>query len=1794
MSILGYVPALVVQHLLNLKMNKLIRKLPEKQRIRSVVMFADISGFTRLTELLSQLGTEGAERIAFAINRYMELLVQGIGRSGGDIFKFAGDAMIVIWPPPPNDQNFQQNLETLLKQAIQSALLIQEKLTKAQIEQGIQLSVKIGFGVGEMNIIHVGGVFNRMEYLATGDPLIQAFHSEHCLTEGGKIIISQQIYDMINNFFECQKVADHEGHYEVIKLQQAKVKMKADALLIKNNITLSQFQMIRNEIQSYIPAALLPYIDINEEAWSAELRRLSIMFVNLKMDLNSAKNAQGLEQIQRVIKTVQKCIYMHEGSLNKLLMDDKGSTLIVVFGLPPLSHQNDPVRAILTAQLMNKELPKINCGCSIGIVTGTVFAGVVGTSGSRREYSVLGDSVNLAARLMQAACSETTHKILICMETAKSAGHCISTAFLRQTQVKGKNAPVHIYVPLDKPLEPTPGNLFPNFKTHNYAYGFAKKSDFIAIQLFGREEQHKKLLNQIDKVIKGVDKKSLIILKGTYGCGKSSLAKKVLYRIQEKINSNQYSPWKYGEYPHILVQQLDPITRTFKLNGLRSILKQIFLLYAKRVERPPNMELFNMMVDVNIHPQNLVQMLQEIVGLNDNRHLEKFPQRQQEEEKEVDVKRIIFQFLSNFFEQIPSKMSELYEGRAPDQIGWDVMKTSVQRQINYSIKYTNIIAPVVLCLDDIQNYDQVSFKILKQMIKTYDRLTILALYRDSFQEMIIQPKVAEKRKSQEDIAIEGITALEDRMDGNPFILMQLRGVERKGGVDDEFAKMIRFSFNIQKFMPEQEYHQNISESGIRKRISSSIHDVILQENQSKEINNQFLFSENKQILIKTDVELLFMQWIYMKTSGNPLMVLNFVQNLIDLDLIRLSPKYATITNELVNLITYEESIIVDAPYCRIEVNGPIIDKLSCLEQLLLKSASVIGDIFDIQLLNKIYPFKNAVNNKLQKYLDELESKEVIEVMEVREQNIFYRFTCPFMRDCLYQRITFKQRRQLHKAVAEAIQQLPLPFETEELMECKKLQFQWLMAESNVSQQINFDNNDDNKSNSKPNFLINLIYPKCSQDTQKFKNMSSKALKSIILKQIGNKFNKSQNQTNIILREGVLIKKSQNRVSQVSRYVILDGKELRLYSSRQDSHNSELPLCSIPLKSIYSVLALENEKNFTLQICSTYWYKKLKEMGDRKFLFDAKDNEDLQLWTIYLEFAKALAIYEDFTNNYGKICFPLSNQYEYYDSQFKYDIKIENNKSIRGIQIEKTQKNNKESIIYRNSRNSNRQSKFTVSSKQFKFMEKNQTDELQIQNSQVVDMQLLKERVNLFLQKSILLLFSHLFEQSIQKADDFKILGNTSIAMRKLNNVFKIDKTLINEQNKKSSAFLQQQQIIIEDKQELKQQDSQETKQQDNWELVIQKVEMDNDLTNNQIKNFMLEEKIERTDMIFELERKNSQEKLQDYENNDFIPKIDQQLKSIKDIKPNMEEEDIYNFQLDESAMRKQQHLRIQRLQNFKCSFGNDSFQKMHSESVLRSSPLMKQEDTLTEVLATQSQTENSKRESTDIYQSSQQPPQLLTKISEKESITDVSCQVSRHLSTCQVDKLIPVSNNQRSRQTSNINNQQNKSPAQTQKSLTPTNKSQKNAQFNLFDDCKSKAKRDSQISSQMNSARNKPAHLQTNYINSQKILPKEIKSNPFVYGTAINNCKPITGDNFMLKPGYKVIVQRVDKKTQLIECSYENLIGIFRLRDIAVIEDPAIEQKIEITQPKQPSKSPLKKQALTTRPKMLLTPTKQN
>jgi adenylate cyclase 10 len=72
--------------------------LPELQPMETVVLFADISGFTMISEACASMGVRGNEELAFCINRYMEGMVKSLGKYGGDIIKFVGDAMIVMWP----------------------------------------------------------------------------------------------------------------------------------------------------------------------------------------------------------------------------------------------------------------------------------------------------------------------------------------------------------------------------------------------------------------------------------------------------------------------------------------------------------------------------------------------------------------------------------------------------------------------------------------------------------------------------------------------------------------------------------------------------------------------------------------------------------------------------------------------------------------------------------------------------------------------------------------------------------------------------------------------------------------------------------------------------------------------------------------------------------------------------------------------------------------------------------------------------------------------------------------------------------------------------------------------------------------------------------------------------------------------------------------------------------------------------------------------------------------------------------------------------------------------------------------------------------------------------------------------------------------------------------------------------------------------------------------------------------------------------------------------------------------
>ena len=91
----SYAPALVTRRL---AVDPKPISAPTLEHFNAVALFADISGFTPLTERLSQGGPQGVEELSRVLNTYFGQLIDLITAHGGDIVKFAGDALLALWP----------------------------------------------------------------------------------------------------------------------------------------------------------------------------------------------------------------------------------------------------------------------------------------------------------------------------------------------------------------------------------------------------------------------------------------------------------------------------------------------------------------------------------------------------------------------------------------------------------------------------------------------------------------------------------------------------------------------------------------------------------------------------------------------------------------------------------------------------------------------------------------------------------------------------------------------------------------------------------------------------------------------------------------------------------------------------------------------------------------------------------------------------------------------------------------------------------------------------------------------------------------------------------------------------------------------------------------------------------------------------------------------------------------------------------------------------------------------------------------------------------------------------------------------------------------------------------------------------------------------------------------------------------------------------------------------------------------------------------------------------------------
>ena len=138
---------------------------------------------------------------------------------------------------------------------------------------------------------------------------------------------------------------------------------------------------------------------------------------------------------------VQREMARYEGFLVDVAVGDKGSYLYCCFGAP-IAHENDAWRAVTVAHQISRpptELPFIR-STQIGISCGTMRTGAYGAT-DRRTYGVLGDEVNLAARLMERS---TPGQVLVSGRLRRAAGEGIEWQELPPIKLKGKADPVEV------------------------------------------------------------------------------------------------------------------------------------------------------------------------------------------------------------------------------------------------------------------------------------------------------------------------------------------------------------------------------------------------------------------------------------------------------------------------------------------------------------------------------------------------------------------------------------------------------------------------------------------------------------------------------------------------------------------------------------------------------------------------------------------------------------------------------------------------------------------------------------------------------------------------------------------------------------------------------------------------------------------------------------------------------------------------------------------------------------------------------------------------------------------------------------------------------------------------------------------------------------------------------------------------------------------------------------------------------------------------------------------------------
>jgi class 3 adenylate cyclase len=198
---------------------------------------------------------------------------------------------------------------------------------------------------------------------------------------------------------------------------------------------------------SYTPKHLAEKILTSRSALEGERKQVTVLFCDLA---NSTPIAERIGPeamhtlLNRFFEAALNEVHRYEGTINQFL----GDGFMALFGAP-LAHEDHARRAVFAALALQRTLQEahlgepyaVECTFRMGLNSGLVVVGSIGDN-LRMDYSAIGDTTNLAARLQQVAEPGT---MLVSESTTRLVQGTVRLEALTPVEVKGKTEPVSIY-----------------------------------------------------------------------------------------------------------------------------------------------------------------------------------------------------------------------------------------------------------------------------------------------------------------------------------------------------------------------------------------------------------------------------------------------------------------------------------------------------------------------------------------------------------------------------------------------------------------------------------------------------------------------------------------------------------------------------------------------------------------------------------------------------------------------------------------------------------------------------------------------------------------------------------------------------------------------------------------------------------------------------------------------------------------------------------------------------------------------------------------------------------------------------------------------------------------------------------------------------------------------------------------------------------------------------------------------------------------------------------------------------